>query len=208
MKIDARHWQELYAGKVEVETSWFRPQLDESLRLIDGRKLPADAALIDVGAGRSSLVDDLILRGFRDLTALDISPAALTQARRRMGLSGDLVRWITGDVLSAELPAARYDLWHDRAAFHFLTEPAQQERYAAVAARSVRPGRFLLVATFAPDGPERCSNLPVCRYDAASLAERFAADFVRVTEAREEHRTPAGTIQPFTYLLLRRTDTE
>ena len=208
MKRDAQHWQDVYAGKSETQTSWFRPHLDESLRLIDSRRLSADCALIDVGAGRSTLVDDLLARGFRDLTALDISAAALTQARRRMAVSGDLVRWIHGDVLTAELPAARYDLWHDRAVFHFLTDPIQQERYAAVAARCVREGRYLLVATFALDGPDKCSNLPVCRYDAAGLAARFAPAFVPVANAREEHRTPFDSVQAFTYLLLRRTNTE
>ena len=204
----ATHWQQLYASNGEQQTSWYRAHLDTSLRLIEARRLPADAAIIDVGAGRSTLVDDLLARGFRDLTALDISAAALAQARRRLSVAGDLVRWITADVLTAELPAARYDLWHDRAAFHFLTDPALQERYAALAARSVRTGGYLLLATFAPDGPERCSSLPVCRYDAASLAAAFAPAFLPIAQAREEHRTPADAIQPFTYLLLRRTDTQ
>jgi len=208
MNGGAQYWQTIYANKGDIQTSWYRPHLETSLRLIDGRRLPANAAIIDVGAGRSTLVDDLIARGFRDLTALDVAPAALTQARRRLGVAGDIVRWITGDVLSAELPGSRYDLWHDRAAFHFLTKPAQQERYAAVAARSVREGGYLLVATLARDGPGRCSSLPVGRYDAANLAARFAPAFVPVSDAREEHRTPADAIQPFTYLLLRRTDTE
>jgi trans-aconitate methyltransferase len=204
----ASHWQQVYTSKEERHTSWYRPHLETSLRLIEGRRLPADAAVIDVGAGRATLVDDLLARGFRDLTALDISAVALTQARRRLGVAGDLVRWITGDVLATTLPAARYDLWHDRAVFHFLTDPAQQQRYAAVAAGSVRAGGYLLLATFAPDGPESCSNLPVCRYDAAGLAARFAPDFTPVADAREDHRTPSDSIQAFTYLLLRRTNTE
>ena len=207
MSIRAHHWQDIYATKDEIQTSWYRPHLDTSLRLIDGLKLPASAAIIDVGAGRSTLVDDLLARGFRDLTALDISAAALSQARRRMSLAGDEVRWIVADIFTASLPATRFDLWHDRAVFHFLTDEREQARYAALAARSIRERGHLLVATFAPDGPDRCSNLPVCRYDATGLAARFP-DFTRVADAREEHRTPGGLMQPFTYVLLRKNDSE
>jgi SAM-dependent methyltransferase len=204
----AQHWQDVFVNMDEGRTSWFRPHLDTSLRLIDECKLPANAAIIDVGTGRSTLVDDLLARGFRDLTALDISPAALTQSRRRMGLASDLVRWISGDVLATSLPPSRFDLWHDRAVFHFLTDEGDQARYAAQAAASVRKGGYLLLATFAADGPEWCSKLPVCRYDAAGLSARFAEDFKPVANAREEHRTPLGSVQPFTYLLLRRNATE
>ena len=202
-----QHWQHVYATKDEVQTSWFRPHLDTSLRLIDELKLPANTAIIDVGAGRSTLPEDLLSRGFRDVTALDISPAALSQSRRRMGLGGDLVRWINADIFTASLPATRFDLWHDRAVFHFLVDEGEQARYAELAARSLRDGGYLLVATFAADGPDRCSELPVCRYDAAGLAARFPA-FARVADAREEHRTPGGLIQPFTYVLLRKIDAE
>jgi SAM-dependent methyltransferase len=211
MSLHAHHWQDIYARQDEMQTSWYRPHLDTSLRLIDGLKLPADAAFIDVGAGRATLVDDLLARGFRDVAALDVSAAALAQSRRRMGPSGDLVRWMNHDLFEAKLPADRYDLWHDRAVFHFLVNEKDQASYAELAARSIRGGGHLLIATFAPDGPERCSNMKVCRYDAASLAARFAPDFELVAEAREDHRTPMGTVQPFTYLLLRRVksaDTE
>jgi SAM-dependent methyltransferase len=202
-----QHWQEIYATSDESQTSWFRPHLDTSLRLIDSLGLPASRAIIDVGAGRSTLVEDLIARGFREVTALDISPAALSQSRRRMGLGGDLVRWINADILTASLPSTRFDLWHDRAVFHFLIDEAEQARYAALAARVVRDGGHLLVASFAPDGPKWCSGLPVCRYDAAGLAARFP-DFSLVADAREEHRTPGGSTQPFTYVLLRKNDAE
>jgi len=201
------HWQDLYATKDEVQTSWFRPHLDTSLRLVDGLGLAANAAFIDVGAGRSTFVEDVLARGFRDVTALDISAAALSQSRRRMGLGGDLVRWINADIFTASLPQTRFDVWHDRAAFHFLVDKGEQARYAELAARSIRDRGYLLVATFAPDGPDRCSNLPVCRYDASALAARFP-DFRLVDEAREEHRTPGGSMQPFTYVLLRKNEAE
>ena len=208
MNLRAHHWQDIYAKSEESQVSWYRPHLDTSLRLIDGLKLRADAAFIDVGAGRSTLVDDLLARGFRDVTALDVSAAALAQARRRMGLSGDLVRWMNYDVLEAKLPPDNYDVWHDRAVFHFLVNEKEQARYAEIAAQSVRGGGHLLIATFAPDGPERCSNMVVRRYDAASLAARFAPHFEPVAEEREQHRTPLGSLQPFTYLLLRRVASE
>jgi SAM-dependent methyltransferase len=204
----AGHWQHVYASKDERQVSWFRPHLDESLRLIDSVALPADAAIIDIGAGRSTLVDDLLARGFRDLTALDVSAAALAQSQARLGAAGDCVRWIEGDVLEVELPPARYDLWHDRAVFHFLTDPRAQARYVDLARRSIRTGGYLLLATFAPDGPEKCSGLPVCRYDPADLAERFGRDFEPVAASREAHQTPFDTTQAFTYLLLRRTESK
>jgi len=203
-----QHWQDVYVSKDEAQTSWYRPHLDESLHLIDGLKLPASAAIIDVGAGRSTLVDDLIARGYREVTALDISAAALSQARRRMSLSGDLVRWIHSDILAAELPSTRFDVWHDRAAFHFLVDAGEQARYIEMATRCVRDGGYLVLGTFAPDGPQQCSGLPVCRYDAASLAARFAPAFVPVAEGREEHKTPFNAVQPFTYVALRKVETD
>lgn len=213
------HWQTVYQTKAEQQTSWFRPQLDKSLRLMDSQKLAHDAPIIDVGGGRSTLVDDLLMRGHGDITVLDLSEAALDQARARVesslgaesgnaqaAESATRVKWIAADVLDARLPANRYGLWHDRAVFHFLTEPADQARYAAQAKRSIREGGLLMLATFAPDGPEKCSGLPVCRYDAATLAQRFSDGFVPVADDLETHRTPFDTEQKFTYLVLRRTD--
>ena len=204
MSLAQDHWQAVYQTKSERQTSWFRPHLDESLRLIDGLGLAADAPIIDVGAGRSTLVDDLQARGFSDLTVLDVSAAALASAAERLGASADAVHWIASDVLAAELPANHYQLWHDRAVFHFLTDAADQARYVALAQRSVRAGGFLVLSTFASDGPEKCSGLPICRYDAEALAARFAAGFVVVAASRETHRTPFDTDQRFTYVVLRR----
>jgi SAM-dependent methyltransferase len=145
-----------------------------------------------------------LARGFRDISVLDLSDAALHEARTRVG-DRPGVRWLAADVLAANLPSDHYGLWHDRAVFHFLTWPEHRERYVAQAARSVREGGFLILSTFAPDGPEQCSGLPVCRYDAASLAALFAGAFERIGDSRETHQTPFATEQPFTYLLLRRT---
>jgi SAM-dependent methyltransferase len=204
MNTPAGHWQQVYGSKSEAQTSWFRPHLDESLRLIDALRLPPEAPVIDVGAGRSTLVDDLLERGFIDVTALDISHDALAQSQARLGTAGRKVRWIEANVLEAQLPPARFDLWHDRAVFHFLTEAEQRARYVALCARSLRVGGFALVATFAADGPEKCSGLPVCRYAAEALAAEFGAGFETLAHSRELHHTPFDTTQSFTYLLLRR----
>ena len=208
MSSAVAHWQQVYAAKSEAQTSWFRPHLEESLRLIDSLGLPPKAPVIDVGAGRSTLVDDLLGRGYTDLSVLDISAEALSQSRTRLGPAATRVRWIEGDLLEAQLPPARYDLWHDRAVFHFLTESEQRARYVTQARHGVRRGGYLLLATFAPDGPEKCSGLPVCRYDAGTLASAFGAGFDVVADSRETHHTPFDTTQAFTYLLLRRTPLE
>jgi SAM-dependent methyltransferase len=200
----ASHWDGVYRDKDEAQTSWFRPRLDESLRLIDTLRLAPDAPLIDIGGGRATLVDDLLVRGFRDVSVLDLSDVALTQAQRRLGTKAPAVHWLVGDVVTLELPTAHYALWHDRAVFHFLSEAAERTRYVAKAARAVRGGGRALIATFAPDGPERCSDLSVCRYDAGMLEAMFAPAFELASSSRHIHVTPGGSPQPFTHVLLRR----
>ena len=200
------HWQQVYDTKAEDQTSWFRPHLDLSLQLVDGLGLAPFAPIIDVGAGRSTLVDDLIARGYRDLSVLDLSQSALEQAHARLGRIGDGVHWIAGDVLAVDLPASHFSLWHDRALFHFLVEEDARRRYVARVHETLRPGGFAIVSTFASDGPERCSGLPVRRYDADGLAEVFGNGFERISDHRELHRTPFDSVQPFTTLLLRRSD--
>ena len=202
------HWQTLYRDKSEAQTSWSRAHLDESLRLIDALHLPESAAVIDVGAGRSTLVDDLLARGFDDVTVLDVAQPALAASQARLGSAAARVRWLAANVVEAKLPIAHFGLWHDRAVFHFLIDAPARQRYVAQAARSVRAGGYAIIATFAADGPERCSALPVRRYDAAALAQEFAAWFESINHAREEHVTPWGATQPFTYVVLRRTAAE
>jgi len=198
------HWQAVYRDKAEQQTSWFRPHLDTSLRFIDELGLPADAPMIDVGGGRSTLVDDLLERGFTDITVLDLSDTAMAQSRERLGERAAMVHWLAGDITEVELPAARFALWHDRAVFHFLVEHDMQQRYVDLATRAVREGGYMVLATFAEDGPERCSGLPVARYDADLLAARFAPHFECVNAGSDVHRTPFETDQPFTYVVLRR----
>lgn len=202
------HWDTVYRTRPEARTSWHRARLDTSLRLLEALDLDAGAPVIDVGAGRSTFVDDLLARGLRAVSVLDIADEALVQARERLGTAGGRVHWIVGDATALELPAAHYALWHDRAVFHFLVEADARARYAATLARAVRPGGHAIVATFAPDGPERCSGLPVRRYAAAALAAEFAPAFSLVASERDLDRTPAGGEQAFTYVLLRRVGAE
>ena len=196
------HWEEVYRGKGERETSWFREHLDTSLALIEGLALDRATPVIDVGGGRSTLVDDLLARGYTDLSVLDLSESALAQARERLGAAGATVAWHVADVVDAALPDAHYGLWHDRAVFHFLVDDAARAAYVAQAARSVRPGGYAIIATFAPDGPEKCSGLPVRRHAAAELAADFAPAFRLVNQAREVHRTPWDSTQAFEYAVL------
>lgn len=198
------HWEHVYESKRPDEVSWFQPQPVRSLELLEAAGVSSGAAVIDVGGGDSTLVDALLSRGFGDLTVLDVSGAALERARLRLGDRAAGVTWIEADVTHAELPTAAYDVWHDRAVFHFLTDPVERARYVALAARAVRPGGTLIVATFAPDGPTRCSGLEVARYDADGLAREFAEGFVLATGLADVHRTPAGGEQRFTYASLRR----
>ncbi len=200
------HWDTVYREKNEAQTSWFRPRLDASLQLIDALDLARDQAVLDVGGGRSTLVDDLLQRGFVDVSVLDLSGIAMAAAQQRLGTLAASVRWIVGDVAQVELPASHYALWHDRAVFHFLTKPGEQARYVAAAARAVKPGGYLVIGTFAADGPDRCSGMHVARYDAATLAATFAPAFTPVTHRRDVHYTPSGNEQAFTYVVLRRQD--
>jgi ubiquinone/menaquinone biosynthesis C-methylase UbiE len=161
------------------------------------------AAVLDVGAGASTLVDGLLAAGYRRITVLDLSAAALAQARQRLGPAAGGVTWLEADVLTAPLPPAAFDVWHDRAVFHFLTADGERRQYIAQVRRAVRPGGHVMVATFAEDGPERCSGLEVARYSPGALQGQFGPDFTTVESRRDEHRTPKGVVQAFTYCLCR-----
>lgn len=197
------HWERIYNTKLPTQVSWYQPHARRSLDLIRRVNPPPDGAIIDVGGGASSLIDDLLDAGYQDLTVLDISAAALAATRTRLGAQAGSVRWIEADILDAELPKAGYAVWHDRAAFHFLTTPADRARYVAQVRRAVRSGGFVLVATFADDGPTRCSGLEVARYSAEALHAEFGAPFRLMGSEREEHVTPGGVRQAFIYCLCR-----
>jgi SAM-dependent methyltransferase len=191
------HWNRVYGTKAATEVSWYRAHLEMSLGLIEDVASEQTSAIIDVGGGESTLVDDLVKRGYADLTVLDISSTALDVTRARLGKSAQTVHWICGDATMVDLPAARYDVWHDRAVFHFLTDPGQRAAYVRQVARSVRAGGYVIVGTFGPDGPLRCSGLDVVRYNADALHDEFGSRFKLVRHLEEVHRTPLGREQQF-----------
>jgi ubiquinone/menaquinone biosynthesis C-methylase UbiE len=198
-----KHWDRIYRTKAPTEVSWYQPEARLSLELIHRVAPGLDASVLDVGGGASTLADGLLSAGYRDVTVLDLAPAALARAQERLGELATQVRWIVADVLDAPLPAASCAVWHDRAVFHFLTDPRDRARYVAQAQRIVRPGGHVIVASFAPDGPTHCSGLEVVRYDPYGLHAEFGSAFRLLVSAKEDHRTPAGTVQPFVYCLCR-----
>ncbi len=197
-------WNAVYATKAADAVSWYRPHLSMSIQMLVLAGLTSTSRVIDVGAGASTLVDDLLDRGVTDITALDLAGASLEVARRRLRERAARVRWLVADVTEAEFPPASFDVWHDRAALHFLTDPLDILHYVDIATRALADRGHLIVAGFAPDGPEQCSGLPVVRRSAEALVELFGRDFDRVHAEREVHTTPWGSPQAFTYVLLRR----
>lgn len=197
------HWDTAYNQRGSTQVSWFRPHLDQSLALIRSAVPDCSAAIIDIGGGASTLVDDLLTTGYGDVSVLDISANALMVAKQRLGIAAASVDWIEGDITQLDLPAGRYDVWHDRAVFHFLTDQADRDRYVTLVKRSVKPGGHVIMATFASDGPERCSGLPVARYDAGSLHAQFGKQFELLDSRHETHLTPAGKEQRFIYCFCR-----
>lgn len=198
------HWDSVYSSKPSDRVSWFQPHADHSLQLIRATGAPLSAAIIDVGGGASTLVDDLLASGYSNLTVLDLSAAALSVAKARLQANAAKVQWLEADITTASLPAQAYDLWHDRAVFHFLTRQSERRAYVDAVLRSVRPGGHVIVATFADDGPTQCSGLPVMRYSADALHGEFGAPFTLVSHEREEHHTPAGAVQKFVYCYCRK----
>jgi 2-polyprenyl-3-methyl-5-hydroxy-6-metoxy-1,4-benzoquinol methylase len=198
------HWETIYRTKDVHEVSWFQSEARRSLDLIT-RICPDRAApIIDVGAGASVLVDNLVAAGYQNLSVLDLSEAALEISRDRVGTNSAKVKWVRADVLRAQFDARAYTVWHDRAVFHFLTNASDRQTYVEQVRRAVRPGGHVLVATFAEDGPEYCSGLPVVRYSAEGLHSEFGTDFLLVRSEHEDHRTPRGAEQSFLYCLCRR----
>lgn len=194
-----QHWEKVYMTKSANQVSWFQEHAERSLEIIRSIGVKPDTRIIDVGGGASTLVDDLLADGFKDISVLDLSANALDVARKRLGSKGDDVKWIAGDIRHVALPEQAYDIWHDRAVFHFLTEPADRLAYVQQVMKAVNPGGHVIVATFSPDGPEQCSGLPVARYSHAQLHGEFGPAFELVERASEEHKTPWGSVQHFIY---------
>jgi SAM-dependent methyltransferase len=193
------HWESVYRAKRVDELSWFQREPAVSFGLIHKVAPETSARIIDVGGGASSLVDALTAAGYSAVTVLDVSGAALGHAQDRLGPAASRVTWLESDVLVGSLPAGAFDVWHDRAVFHFLTEQSERAVYVAQIRQSLRPQGFVVVATFAEDGPARCSGLPVVRYSPLTLHDELGDSFQLLESAREQHRTPAGATQSFVY---------
>lgn len=197
------HWEGVYATKAPDAVSWYQPRARLSLELIGRIGVAVPGRIIDVGGGASVLVDDLLDAGYQDVTVLDILGGALERARTRLGPRAGEVAWVEGDVVEADLPAAAFDVWHDRAVFHFLVDRGDRQAYVHTLRRALRPGGHAIIATFAEDGPERCSGLPVQRYSPQQLHAELGEAFTLLASEREEHRTPGGALQRFQYSLFR-----
>lgn len=199
------HWERVYSTKPADSVSWFQEHAAQSLRLIKNTGIPCSASIIDVGGGTSTLITDLLDNNYLSLTVLDLSAAALAAAKNRLGSRANAVQWIEANITNAPLPAHAYDLWHDRAVFHFLTSPQDRQAYVKAVLRAVKPGGHVIVATFAEDGPTQCSGLPVMRYSANELHAEFGAPFTLQGHEKEEHSTPFGTVQKFVYCYCRKS---
>lgn len=198
--MDARaHWEAIYGTKASNAVSWFRAHLETSLTLIKRAATDLSTEIIDIGGGEATLVDDLLRHGYRNVTVLDISETAIEVTKRRLGLDADRVHWIAADITQAGLPSNAYEVWHDRAVFHFLTEPEERRAYVQTVVSAVKRGGHVIVSTFGPEGPVKCSGLDVRRYDADSLHGEFGTRFRLVESSKELHRTPFGTTQQFLY---------
>jgi SAM-dependent methyltransferase len=198
------HWEHIYKSKGVREVSWFQEHATQSITLIRKTGVSLGAKIIDVGGGASTLVDDLIDQGYSEITVLDISGTALRRSQNRLGQRASLVTWLELDITRAELEPNIYDLWHDRAVFHFLTSETERAHYVRAVRRSVKTGGHIIVASFGLNGPERCSGLNIVRYDAESMHREFGNDFELVDTTTEVHHTPFGTDQQFIYCYCRK----
>jgi SAM-dependent methyltransferase len=199
------HWENVYTTKGENEVSWFQENPAPSLDLIDIARPTPESTIIDIGGGASRLVDSLVARGFEHVTVLDLSEAALVAAKTRLGSKGKNVQWIAADV-TRWYPNQTYDVWHDRAAFHFLTDSADRVAYVERLKRATKIGGFVIIGTFAIDGPEKCSGLPVHRYDSTSLSAELGKGFELIHSRSHEHSTPWDSKQRFQFSIFRRID--
>jgi ubiquinone/menaquinone biosynthesis C-methylase UbiE len=195
----SNHWEKVYQDKRFDSVSWYAPHLGESLRLIEQLCPDKNAALVDIGGGESTLVDDLLDRHYMDISVLDISSTAIEFTRQRLGIQAKQVDWNVGDITTFDFGSRQFDLWHDRAVFHFLTQPSARQAYVNQVRRAVKPGGYVLMATFGPNGPTKCSGLDVIRYDHHRLHNEFGDGFGLVGSTLSEHHTPMGSNQEFLY---------
>ena len=198
------HWEQVYATRMAEKLGWYKPRLDTSLAWIEELDLDKSAPIIDMGGGASTLVDDLVDAAYESITVFDISQSALDVAKKRLGRQSELVMWLSGDITSYTLPPNRFELWHDRAMFHFLTEKDQQEAYRANLISALKPGGRLIIGVFAPEAPPKCSGLPVQRYDHEQLAATLGSELELVRQHKEMHVTSGSVEQLYLYCLFRR----
>ncbi len=199
------HWENVYKAKSPTEVSWFQPHLAKSLELIALSGIDAQAGIIDIGGGASTLADDLLNKGYSNISVLDVSAAALEVAKKRLGNKAGQVHWIEGDITTIKLPEKRYDLWHDRAVFHFLTESAERKKYIETLKNALKPEGFLVMATFSLEGPLKCSGLDVIRYSQETLSRELGDGFSFLKSSQERHETPFHAFQNFNYCLFKRS---
>jgi hypothetical protein len=200
-----QHWNEVYSAKSANKVGWYTPHLNTSLSWIQELGLKPDEAIIDVGGGASTLVDDLLDTDHSDITVLDLSRRALQLSQERLGVLPGSVTWLEGDVTEAKLPFRHYRLWHDRAFFHFLVQAEERQRYKDALLTALQAGGFVVAGTFSPDAPPQCSGLPVQRYTADSLSKVFGEEFNLRRHKYETHMTPSGVEQSYVYCLFQRT---
>ena len=198
------HWEAIFRNAKSNEVSWYQPHLRLSMRLFTRAGVSVRSSVIDIGGGDSTLVDDLLAKGIQDVTVLDISPEALSRARERLGANAESVRWIEADVTRAQLPSSYFDVWHDRAVFHFLVNRQERAAYTRILGSALRPSGYVIVATFAHDGPTRCSGLPTVRYSPSELQAELGPLYELIEAEPENHRTPFGAEQRFVYCLLQK----
>ena len=199
------HWEKVYSSNPPDKLGWYEPHLETSLKWIKELDLSEDSNIADVGGGASTLVDDLLNQRYRSITVVDLSKNALALAKERLGERAELVTWLEGDITSVDLPARHYDLWHDRAVFHFLTTPPQQQQYRNKLLKALRPGGHLIIAMFAPEAPPKCSGQPVERYSADKLKNTLGTEFELKRHAKELHITPSGVEQMYLYCHFRKS---
>ncbi|KAG1682838.1 Methyltransferase-like protein 13 [Nymphon striatum] len=202
-KSQKSHWENVYQKKGPKKVSWFQEHAETSLKVIQQHVSDKNAHIIDIGAGASTLVDDLLESGYKHIDVLDISDEALDIAKERLGEKQEQVNWLTTNILETSLPKHHFDFWHDRAVFHFLTKQEDREKYVAQVFNALKPGGKVIISTFGPDGPLKCSGLPIVRYDHDSLHNEFGSAFTLLEHGKEDHLTPDGSIQKFIYCYCR-----
>ena len=198
------HWETVYQTKSDQQVSWYRDHLDNSLRMILNTKVGKDAAIIDVGGGSSTLADDLLDNGFADISVLDISASAMKKSQARLGSQAKQIEWLEADITNVSLPKNYYDIWHDRAVFHFLTDAEDRQKYVKLVMNSLKIGGHIIVASFGENGPLKCSGLDVVRYSPETMHNEFGNEFKLIKSLNETHQTPFGTTQEFIYCYCRK----